>query len=1316
MELIDLLSWPLVMQWQELVRLYMELIDLQGRDGFGELLKQQGLDYSDALRVVLDSVSVGTVAAGRISWFNESKTGASINECVESRRGGPFPRFHFSVGVNEGTQVPASELADDSSSAAFAASGTRRLLNRKVMPDTGDWSGYPVKIEGTTNTMNPRIGDLGGLYSTDRPVGIKGNQVLAGGMFMQERRMPADLARGGSRFASVCEGGILAAKLAAECLELHTASAEADLAYWDKQEADHPSGRKWIGVDPTFIPNSPLYNPSIAMAPWGWYNTSLGSADLNPNGVPHGFESFPGGLPGLPDDHAPIFPVVVDINAGGKQTRHTLQYMKEGRYFSRMASTRMLFKIASFNVDLQLFGYLVADARWDDAGQVQVSFDVQGLEAKDYTPAGLVMEGMRDRLVNDLVLLVFVVAYTIATIRDINLSLQAQRSRKHTWLALRSARKAFQNYVHGSSSSSISGSRRSERLSSLPISSNTLDEMLIKEEADSDDSFDSPPETNLRLDDTQVNDHPIPAQRMRIIRFTRKAPSQQLDLARSSMGSETSSGQTINSIGSRAVCAFHGMKRLMRQPEHKIYRVSKSPFWIFYEIVTSLTLLFGLALTLYYAFGLQPEEAPTERRFKVYDFLYATARPFLLSRSAPDQNATELAMQFDMNVREPGQFGRWETGTEEARGLVEMAQMFNQLDQMVTVRTAYTLIFGAAMVLLLVGLMVQVSFQPRLSLIAGTLVLGAAEICNFVFIATVLCAMLAMAQNIVFGADSHPMSTLSGSMKLLFEGLVLGDQGTGDSKEAMAFLRRESVVQLEYSPSFVFDTNPGLMALAAIIISVRPMIFMFLIVMVMTTLAIPYAMLRAGASAAPGVHTDIFNVLSWVWKIVTDRQPDNLALKRMLKLLLKEGPRNVQDQPSNRKPPLLKLLTKSKQQNETPSSTRSLAKLPEARKAEVYKSAREEGLDWSHLHSLLTGELEDAPGTTSMDGSGTGNTSMEPSASQAGVVERDTPRTSMAKSAQLKMWVAGLRKMRRNSKPANPAPGPGQASTSGNTGDDVEFGTLKQAHIRELASVTVNKALHQATAVKEATGSRSSPFRNIDFMAAKKQIAGLLSLQEDQREQAAQLAQRMSMMFSATTEAISTKANLVTHAQQASQTELVRAQRQDARLRQRTGNATHRGLWHPNSLWDPLVCQPAANSAPLPSTTSGGIAVTSGNRAVTSGSNVPWDNTTELWNAVFDTTPDRTDPSADPLVCVGLQSASFTSGQVFSVGEDNEPAATEISFSPTPADLVEELINLTLEANAALREVQATCSACAHLADSVSAMLCEKTKKEGKGT
>jgi hypothetical protein len=57
------------------------------------------------------------------------------------------------------------------------------------------------------------------------------------------------------------------------------------------------------GVDPVFNELSQLFSAQISLVPEQWYNTSTGSSDMDPQGVPYGFFHTP--LPGEPDQNQP---------------------------------------------------------------------------------------------------------------------------------------------------------------------------------------------------------------------------------------------------------------------------------------------------------------------------------------------------------------------------------------------------------------------------------------------------------------------------------------------------------------------------------------------------------------------------------------------------------------------------------------------------------------------------------------------------------------------------------------------------------------------------------------------------------------------------------------------------------------------------------------------------------------------------------------------------------------------------------------------------------------------------------------------------
>ncbi|KAF5832531.1 hypothetical protein DUNSADRAFT_11569, partial [Dunaliella salina] len=78
--------------------------------------------------------------------------------------------------------------------------------------------------------------------------------------------------------------------------------------------------------------------------------------------APHGFQSAPFNLTGLFQSSDPVYPILLDINVGNSQARRTLNFMKEGLYFNRIATKRVMFKLAFFNVDLQIFGVFLVEA------------------------------------------------------------------------------------------------------------------------------------------------------------------------------------------------------------------------------------------------------------------------------------------------------------------------------------------------------------------------------------------------------------------------------------------------------------------------------------------------------------------------------------------------------------------------------------------------------------------------------------------------------------------------------------------------------------------------------------------------------------------------------------------------------------------------------------------------------------------------------------------------------------------------------------------------------------------------------------------
>jgi len=1258
----------------------------------------------EPLRVAVDPDSIST----------------STEECVDRKRGGTDTNFFFTVGGDAETYAPQDGVAQGNPiETAFAAAGLRPVWSRRLL-ESNVWMGYPLQ-DAAAQHGDPMLGPSTPFGMIDRTIGIRGNQVLAGSLFVQERREPSSLLPGGQRYNSVCKGGGLAPDLAAECRPSRLQAAREMLTFQEARQHKDPSKPIWIGVDPGFVSTSSLFNPSLAAD--GWYNTTDGSPEVNRFGVPHGFQSAPPGLEGMPDTSEPLYPIMLDISAGNQETRRVLTFMKEGNFFSRMATSRVKFKIASLALELQLFGYLVVDAQWDDAGLVQAFFKIQALENKDYTSSGLQMEGMRNRLVNDMVLVAFVLMYNLLTAVDIAKSIRAKRRRQHLWQELiRSSTLRHSGLLlHRQSSDTLLRGAEALRSTFRGCKADTLDELEPSGHAMQIDWL---PE--YEFDDSQVNEHPIAKDERRTVKLThslsppRKREDNIGDLDLMSETSDSPLGLHFR----------HGAKRLILQPVNRVYRGSINTFWMAYELIICLFLLLGLGLMLYYAFSLHPEEAPTERRIPVYDALGAPARPFMLTRSVhesgeaqleansngtstgmsnsdlvPSDSLPDLAQAPSFIIRAPGQPGRWKMGEEDTAGLKRAARMFKMLELMATIKTGYTLVFAAAMVLLLVRLLVQASFQPRLSLIAGTLMLGMADILYFISVLVVVGAMLAVALNVSFGNRSSELAALSGAMLSVFQGVMLGgDQATDIESVLAPFLRTEATSVLDLGARFAYDTNIAAMGLASIFMSIRPLIFIFMFVIVMSILAKPFAMLKAGSRNAPGVPQDIATIARWIWKIIVKNQPNNKAVERYVQGALRQGPSAEMIHANQCFPDSPK---RSSSEGTASSSTQD--------DAQHSLEARTSGpkVDWSELHALLHGGHAPAPTDSRENHDSNG-----------------TLRALPDKGAQFKMWLHDLRQStkRRNTvapdegsvhaaedvesgaalHPVNIVSDPVKVPLDVESGQDVELNSSSSSGHQTAQAFKASSATCLSV-LTEAPGSAAGSFHGIDFQAAKEQITALLASQHTQdKDLALKTFQRMNMLLEATTASSSVKTTL-----------------QPTKRKRREADWLDKQAVHVQDLAGSMAAQlmrgVSRRMGMLKHSTS--IAVADAGVDADAASGAAPDGDTDADAASIDQAPS---PATQVPLQDGANAGTDTSNSTFAAQTNNTapkvdllhlspisslfgaPAIPPLSLSPPSREvwmLVQGLVRLTLENAALLRQVQAACLDCEQAVYSVQSLL-----------
>uniref|UniRef100_A0A7S3VQ04 Polycystin cation channel PKD1/PKD2 domain-containing protein n=1 Tax=Dunaliella tertiolecta TaxID=3047 RepID=A0A7S3VQ04_DUNTE len=291
---------------------------------------------------------------------------------------------------------------------------------------------FTVPFQDQEGSTSPSSRKLQSLADTDqqgnqeyfgrvRVAGLRGNQMLSGAFLHQERRPLASLLPGGSYYHQICHSSGLARILAAECTTSSSSVAAALVV--EREKGTRVEGLDlYIGVDPIFVKNSPMFDPQIAAEPEMWYNTSS-SAQMAAQGIPHGFALEP--LPGLPLG----YPLVFDINLGSLDGKRMIEFLKHGNYLSRISTTNILAVFPTYNRDTQLYGHATMRAQWTDNGRIEANFVLEALEFRDYTNAGLQAEGMRSRLATDMVLLVFILVYCMLTAKDVVESFAAQQRR-----------------------------------------------------------------------------------------------------------------------------------------------------------------------------------------------------------------------------------------------------------------------------------------------------------------------------------------------------------------------------------------------------------------------------------------------------------------------------------------------------------------------------------------------------------------------------------------------------------------------------------------------------------------------------------------------------------------------------------------------------------------------------------------------------------------------------------------------------------------------------------------------------------------------
>ena len=156
---------------------------------------------------------------------------------------------------------------------------------------------------------------------------------------------------------------------------------------------------------------------------------------------------------------------------------------------------------------------------------------------------------------------------------------------------------------------------------------------------------------------------------------------------------------------------------------------------------------------------------------------------------------------------------------------------------------------GLILLALIVRLVNLISFQPKLSLISGTLARFIPDVFNFLLVFITCVILFAAFVGLNFGFRIETVSDFGVTVATMLKFLVTGDDG--------------GIIGGVSDPTILQSATLGVMA--ALIKALGPIIFLWIAInFVLAILAFPYEDLKQYVKEAPGVPQDVGRILrSW---------------------------------------------------------------------------------------------------------------------------------------------------------------------------------------------------------------------------------------------------------------------------------------------------------------------------------------------------------------------------------------------------------------------------------------------------------------------
>ncbi|KAG2451066.1 hypothetical protein HYH02_004334 [Chlamydomonas schloesseri] len=466
------------------------------------------------------------------------------------------------------------------------------------------------------------------------------------------------------------------------------------------------------------------------------------STELLPTGLPYGFFHQP--LSGLP----PGYPLLLDTQLSAQRAEQAITFIRDGGYLSATLTKSMRAQLVSCNPDAQVFGYWRLDMTWLDSGVISASTKLLGLPAISYGQS--ITNLQVGHFLPDFFLVLLVIGYFIMTALDIYRQLQSQKRRRR--LLWRRAKDQLSRAV------AAAGFRRRTAVAAAAANAG-------KGAAGGGNAF--APDGGAGVGDAGGDD------------------------------SDSDGVEDEDDGGDpRGIKAALGIKK---------YRPKMSIKWICYEALICALMAASIAVFYTYAVRLSVRDDFTAR-FDVYDALtFARARYFLLARdpaasaaaaAAAAATAAGLSSNFTAGVTmglvnstsstvsststsssnatgaEPGSAGRWKLPAD-TEPLGDAGAMYARVDDMYNMYVLYSFLQGIVLVLIIVRWLHYISFQPRLSIIPGTLALALPDLLHFAVVVLLCVVMFASAAALAYGPGVSQLASPGSAVYLMLRYVLL---------------------------------------------------------------------------------------------------------------------------------------------------------------------------------------------------------------------------------------------------------------------------------------------------------------------------------------------------------------------------------------------------------------------------------------------------------------------------------------------------------------------------------------------------------------